>query len=612
LALKLPFKYTIRTVNDCNTATKKVNSKPLIIKFVKTHHILYKYTYCFYIQATYMLTQISVRNFVLAKEISLDIKPGMTAITGETGAGKSIILNALHLTLGGRAEQRIVRHNEARADVSTSFDLTKLPKANKWLQEHDLNEGDDCILRRTINNDGRSKAFINGQQVTLSQLKELGGMLIDIHSQHQHQSLLKPNNHRSLLDDYAGTHALCLKVKTAYIQWKENKLLLDSLKQSNEEHNAQKQLLNYQLDELNDLTLAPTHIKNLETIQQSQSQIQNTQQSLERSLNVLSNDHFNPSQALLECQRNLSALLQLYPQLQENIDLLQSAHIQIDEVLNNITHFSSHLETDPQTLFEAEAQLSTIYELARKHNVNAEQLENHYDYLHKQLASLNNNESKVGQLTPKVQSLYDDYLVLCQKLSKARKQSIKKFNKAIGEQLAWLNMPGARFQCKTNQLPPEQYNEYGTEHIEFEVSLNAGQAFTSLQKSASGGELSRISLAIAVICAQKSNIPTMIFDEIDIGISGATAQMVGKLLKQLGQHAQLLCVTHLSQVASQANQHWLVNKQQTTSETVSNILPLNPQDRANEIARMIGGIDITEQTLAHANEILKASTANLQ
>ncbi|MCJ8314208.1 MAG: DNA repair protein RecN [Saccharospirillaceae bacterium] len=559
-----------------------------------------------------MLTQLSIRNFVLAKEIFLDIASGMTAITGETGAGKSILLNALNLALGGRAEQGIVRNGEDRSDVSASFDVSKQPHAYKWLQDNELNEQFDCILRRTVNKDGRSRAFINGQQVTLVQLKKLGSMLIDIHSQHQHQSLLKPSNHRRLLDDFAGNQKIVVKVKEAFLTWKKSNQLLNQLQQSREEHDAQRQLLNYQIDELSDLELSHSYIKKLELIQQSQSQIKQTQLALELSTAMLSDEVFNPSQVLDQCERNLLPLLKLYPQLQESIELIQTANIQIDEALNNLGHFSSNLENDPQELIETERQLSVIYELCRKHNVSPELLEAHYGYLCEQLEQLDNNEIQIEQLIPQVSILFDQYLKFCQKLNKTRKTSIKKFNKAICEQLVWLNMSGAQFRCKTTELSVELYNEHGTEFIEFEVALNAGQLFTSLQKSASGGELSRISLAIAVICAQQSCVPTMIFDEIDIGISGATAQMVGKLLKQLGQNAQLLCVTHLSQVASQANQHWLVAKNEVANQTISTICTLNENQRANEIARMIGGIEITEQTLAHATEILKASTAKLQ
>ncbi|BCE03366.1 DNA repair protein RecN [Marinicellulosiphila megalodicopiae] len=559
-----------------------------------------------------MLTQLSIRNFVLAKEIFLDIQSGMTAITGETGAGKSILLNALNLTLGGRAEQGIVRNGEARADVSASFDIRNQTIAHNWLVEHDLDEQFDCILRRTIAKDGRSKAFVNGQPVTLVQLKEIGSMLIDIHSQHQHQSLLKASNHRRLLDDYAGNDSLAASVKDTFYKWKKANNELNELLQNSDEYHAMRQLLNYQIDEMCELELSPEHIEKLETIQKSQSQIQNTMLHLESAQNILNDESFNPAAGIAQCERQILPLLKMYPELQDTLELLQSAQIQIDESLNNIEHFSQNLETDPQVLLETEQQLSTIYDLARKHGVSADALESHYSLLCEQLAQLDSSDVQITQLKPKVLKLHEQYLKLCKKLNKSRMVAIPKFNEAICEQLSWLNMSGAQFRCKTIKLSAEQYNEFGTEQIEFEVAINAGQDFKALQKSASGGELSRISLAIAVICAQRSCVPTMIFDEIDIGISGATAQMVGKQLSALGKHAQLLCVTHLSQVASQASQHWLVEKAEVANQTISSIRSLDKKQRTHEIARMIGGIDITDRTLAHANEILKSSSASLQ
>lgn len=552
-----------------------------------------------------MLTHLSLSNFVLAKNIDINIEAGMTAITGETGAGKSVLLNGLSVVLGDRADSGLVMQGSPRAEVCATFDISKQKPAKRWLEEQSLdNEDKQCILRRVISKDGRSKAFINGQSVPLAQLKELGSQLIDVHSQHQHQSLLKPENHRRLLDEFSGCEALTEQVKQSYQHWRQQLKKLQHAQNSQDSSDAQVQLLTYQIEEFTQLDIQQGELETLELEQKQLSNGQNTLTTASQVTQLLEAEEFSPIEALQKATALLSPLCELYPELNSDYDLLNDALIQQQEALANLQSFCQGFDLDQNRLLEVESRLSKFYQLARKHHTNAEQLLEFQQDLENQLSHLTGSDVDVEQLEQICNELEAGHMDLCEQLTEIRMQKSAQFDELIMSQMRLLNMAQAEFKTQLTPLKESRFSAYGMEEVEFTVAMNPGTALKPLGKVASGGELSRISLAIQVICAQNSTIPTLVFDEVDVGISGGTAEMVGKLLRMLGHKGQILCVTHLPQVATLAHYHWQVSKKVIDNQTTTNIVNIESQSRIEEVARMLGGVDITQQTLAHANEML--------
>lgn len=558
-----------------------------------------------------MLTHLTIQNFTLVEHLDLDLQTGMTVITGETGAGKSIVLDALAQTLGDRADPDRIRAGSERADITASFDVTGQPTARQWLAEHDLQaeDPDECLLRRVLGRDGKSRGYINGRPATLQQLRALGDMLIDIHSQHEHQSLLQRDTHRRLLDEFGGHEPLARQVRQAWRAWHQLQERLDSLRQRTAESDAQFQLLSYQVNELEQLDIQVGEVERLESEQRS---LANADDILRNShqLQALCNDE---EQGLLTALHRALQLFRDMPEkshaLQEAEQLLTSARIQVEEAQHEIDHHLDHFNADPERLFEVEQRLSALYDMARKHRIDANELPALAERLAAELSELQQGEGDIALLEEQCDAALQVCRQQATELSAKRQKTALKLAKAVNAQLKQLAMENAAFTVSLSEQK-DKITAHGFEDIEFLISTNPGQPPRSLGKVASGGELSRISLAIQVITAQTSATPTLVFDEVDVGIGGATGDVVGNLLRQLGEKGQVICVTHLAQVASKGHHHLQVVKTANKQRAQSTLTPLTSQARIEEIARMLGGLNITEQSLAHAREIL-APTSHL-
>lgn len=556
-----------------------------------------------------MLNQLIVANYAIAERVELQFRQGMTTLTGETGAGKSIVLDALGLVLGGRADAGAVRHGAKRADITASFDVSRIPEASQWLEAHDLDDESDCILRRVISKDGRSRAYINGQPCPLTDLRELGGMLMDIHSQHQHQSLLQKDTHRKLLDEFAGAEKLADETRTAWKQWNKTRQRLSELQSNKDENDARLQLLRYQVEELDRLALGENELAELESEQAQLGHAEAVLRNCHQASLLCSEDEPSAAQLVQQALQQLEQLPVEISQLADTLQMLNEAQIQLNEAGNNLRHFVEDYEADPVRLEEVETRLSTLYELARKHRAAPETLGELHAQLRSELDELDGGEGSLEKLEADVEALRADWQGKADALTVKREKAAVKLDSRIAEELAELSMPSVQFVTRLARQDKTDPAPLGNEEIEFLISANPGQPARSLSKVASGGELSRISLAIQVVVAQTSTIPTLVFDEVDVGIGGGTAEVVGRLLRQLGQNGQVLCVTHLPQVAAQAHQHLFVSKFSEQDATFSRIETLNDDGRVREVARMLGGVDMTEQTLAHAQEMFQKGQA---
>jgi len=554
-----------------------------------------------------MLTQLSIRNLAVASAIDLEFADGMTALSGETGAGKSIVLDALGLALGSRTSADIVRHLCKRAEINAVFDLQELPQALSWLEDRELDQNNECIIRRTITAEGRSRSYVNGQIVPLQELRSLGALLMDIHNQHEHQSLLKPETQQQLIDNFGDCEKQRQKVCTSYKQWRAKAAQLEALLSQKEELNAKTQLLSYQVGELDQFALSAGELEQLESEQQ---RLANADQIL-NSLQQVSDGILGCDGGCLEQLSKSINILNQYgdtiPELQNARDLLQEALIQAEEANSELRQAQVGLELDPARLQEVEQRLGSAHELARKHRVAAHELAAKHQQLQLELSELTCNENSAEGLEAQVIDLRSQYNKEASLLSKSRAAASKQLEQKVQQQLKHLGMTPT-FQIAIKSLPSPAPG--GMEEMEMMISMNPGQPPKHLRKIASGGELSRISLAIQVITAVSSQTPTLVFDEVDVGIGGPTAEIVGRLLRKLGSQTQILCVTHLPQVASQAHHHLVVSKSVSKGMTQSTINRLAGENRTLEIARMLGGVDITEHSLAHAREMLASSSVH--
>ncbi|KEI70278.1 DNA repair protein RecN [Endozoicomonas elysicola] len=567
-----------------------------------------------------MLNQISISNYAIVDHLNLDINPGMTAITGETGAGKSIMLDALGLALGGRADSDCVRDGADRADIQVCFDLERIPVARQWLIEKEYDncpksersnytEGSDqtaeCILRRVITREGRSRGYINGTPVTLSELKSLGELLIDIHSQHAHQSLLKKTNHSELVDQFAGSLPLAREVARVAAAYRQTRDQLHSLLSDQQEREEKVQLLSYQLNELEQLGLQPGEVELLEQEHRQQSQAGATLTACHQVTQICTSDEGdNLLQQLSSCLHRLSELQIEHSAINNAVDMLSSAQIQVEEAVGELNHFIDHFDADPARAREIEERLSAIFDLARKHRVQPEELLERQQLISEELEKVQCHDEQVAELELSLEQLQKQHNQLAEKLSVRRRTAARKLEKLVSERIALLGMPKGKFCVELTEIPERTVASQGFESIEFLVTTNPGQAPRPLGKVASGGELSRISLAIQVIIAQTASTPTLVFDEVDVGIGGGTAEIVGSMLREVGKSGQVLCVTHQPQVASQAHQHLHVSKKVSRKTSSTRILELDGDHRVHEIARMLGGVELTAPTLSHAQEML--------
>lgn len=553
-----------------------------------------------------MLAQLTISNFAIVRELEIDFQRGMTAITGETGAGKSIAIDALGLCLGGRAEADMVRQGANRADLCARFSLKDTPSAMAWLVENQLDDGNECLLRRVISSDGRSRGFINGTSVPLSQLRDLGQLLIQIHGQHAHQLLLKPEHQKTLLDGYAGETGLMQEMAQSYRQWNQSCRILAQHQQLSQEREARRELLQYQLKELNEF--APV-AGEYEAIDEEYKRLANSGQLLSTSQQALmllaDGEHTTLQNQLYTAQQLLSELVALDEKLNGVCVMLDEAAIQISEASDELRHYCERLDLDPNRLYELEQRLSRYISLSRKHRISPEELAGYHQQLLDEQAQLDQQESNQEELALTVAKHHKTAVECAGRLHERRMHYAQELSHLIGESMHALSMPHGRLAIEV-QFNPDHLTTEGADRIEFRVTTNPGQPLQPLSKVASGGELSRIALAIQVITAKKMDTPALIFDEVDVGISGPTAAVVGKMLRQLGESTQVMCVTHLPQVAGCGNHHFFVSKETDGEMTETHMQPLDKRARLQELARLLGGSEVTRNTLANAKELLAA------
>lgn len=553
-----------------------------------------------------MLAQLTISNFAIVRELEIDFNSGMTAITGETGAGKSIAIDALGLCLGGRAEADMVRAGASRADLCARFALKDTPAALRWLEENQLEDGRECLLRRVISSDGRSRGFINGTAVPLSQLRELGQLLIQIHGQHAHQQLVKPEHQKSLLDAYAGESDLASKMAEHYRLWNQSCRDLATHQQQSQERLARAELLKYQLKELIEFNPQPGEY---ELIDEEYKRLANSGQLIatsQHALTILADGEDVNLQSQLYTARQLAGeLASMDGKLSGVLEMLEEAAIQLSEASDELRHYCDRLDLDPNRLFELEQRLSKQISLARKHQISPEELPAFYQSLLDEQQLLDDQSDSLETLKLSVTRHHQLALETAHQLHALRQASATELAQLITDSMHMLSMPHGEFAIDV-RFEEQHLTAEGADRIEFRVTTNPGQPLQAIAKVASGGELSRIALAIQVITARKMETPALIFDEVDVGISGPTAAVVGKLLRQLGESTQVMCVTHLPQVAGCGHHHFYVSKETDGAMTETHMQPLDKRARLQELARLLGGSEVTRNTLANAKELLAA------
>ena len=550
-----------------------------------------------------MLRTLSIRDFVIVDSLELEFDPGFTVLTGETGAGKSILIDALALALGERGDAGVVRTGCERADISAEFDIQALPELAEWLRAAEL-EGDpgSVLLRRVIDKNGRSRAFVNGRPATLGQLREAGEWLLDIHGQHAHQSLLKSDAQRELLDAHAGLAPLAAQVAAAYWRWQKLAQARAEYETHAAQRNAEREQLQWQVQELEQLALHPGEWDAVQAEHTRLAHAAGLIEGVQAALDTLSEADTACLPLLSGAGARLEALLGYDARLREALELIRSGETQVQEAVYALRHYADRVELDPQRLAAVEARMEAIHGSARKFRLAPPELPEHLRRLQARLAELE-IASNLEALVKQEQQARTSYFEPAAKLSAGRKKAAAKLGKEVTQAMQQLAMAGGKFEVALTPYPPGG-SVHGVELVEFLVAANPGVEPRALARVASGGELSRIGLAIQVITSKAALMPTLIFDEVDAGIGGGVAEIVGRQLKTLGRERQVLCVTHLPQVAAQADQQWSVSKFGIEGRVKTMVSVLDQKARVEEVARMLGGTEITATTRKHAAEML--------
>ena len=555
----------------------------------------------------FMLTQLTINNFAIVRQLEIELAKGMSVITGETGAGKSIAIDALGLCLGQRIETSMVREGQERAEICATFFIEPTNPAYQWLQEQELQDPDnpsDCILRRVINADGRSKAFINSTPVSASQLKEIGQYLIHINGQHASQLLLKNDYQLQLVDTFAHHNDLLAQMREDYRAWKNLQTQVKNFQQKVAENEAKKQLLQYQVEELDEFALRPNEYLELEEDQRRLSNSEQLTQLSQSALQLLSeNETVSIDSMLYRATQYIDELSELDPRYVSVQTMLNDALIQVQEATSEVQHLASHIEQDPMLLQEIEQRLGQALQLARKHNVKPEELVEWHQKLKAELTALLDFSESEERLILEEKAVFEKMQHTAKQLHESRCQAAEKLAQQVTHSIKGLAMENAEFFIEVNSDLTKVVSN-GADNIVFTLRSNLGQQAQPLAKVASGGELSRISLTIQVLTSDQSAIPTLIFDEVDVGISGKTASVVGKLLRQLGDKCQVLCVTHLPQVACHGHHQFNVEKFTVDDKTETKMTALSQEERVPALARLLGGSEITDLALANAQEML--------
>ena len=562
-----------------------------------------------------MLKHLYIRNFAIIDQLELDFDSGLTALTGETGAGKSILLGALNLVLGDRADSDSIKQNCEFAEIVAEFDIQQLDNVSAWLVSQELNADEECILRRRISKDGRSRAYINSTPVNLQMIRELAEMLIDIHGQHEHQSIMKNTVQRQLLDDYARHSPLLKDVSNIYVELKLSEDQLQHLQQTSNEQNDRLDLLRFQTQELDALALEENEYPSLDSRHKRMANSERLHATVEQAIHFLSEDeNSNIQSSVSRIIASLADINEIDESLSPVSEMLTEALVQIDESVSLLQNYRDNIDIDPSQLAKIERRIQDILDLARKHRVEPDSLQTLHEALRKELHDIDHVDERLAELKHEQKQLEEKYLKVCDRLTSSRKKAANRLNKNITRSMQTLGMNGGKFEATINPAKSRR-SAYGLDQIDFTVTANAGQSCKPIARVASGGELARISLAIQMIIANNSKIPSLIFDEVDSGIGGGIAEIVGQHLRTLGtsnmgsadtgKANQVICITHLPQVASQAHHHLRVEKQTQKKQTISQVVKLDDKQRRKEIARMLSGVEITDQSLAHADEMIE-------
>jgi DNA repair protein RecN (Recombination protein N) len=554
-----------------------------------------------------MLRHLTIRDFVIVDRLELDFKAGFGVLTGETGAGKSILIDALLLALGARADASVVRVGCERTEVSAEFDVAETSPLKGWLLDNDFDaDSGSCLLRRIVDSSGRSRAYINGAATTLAQLKAAAEWLADIHGQHAHQSLMRADAQRQLIDTQAGLSALASDVAKAYRSWQKLKNARESAARDAEASAKEREMLEWQVKELQTLGFDAQQWQDDNQEHRRLAHAAGLIEGSEAAVVLLDGDEQSALQVIEAALNRVRDLIDIDVALKEPVGLIEGARIQLDEAVHALNRYRDRLDLDPQRLSELDARMQAVTTLARKHRVQPEALTETLVSLNERLQDLRlaSDPAALAEQEAKARSEFD---AQAKKLTMGRKRTASDLSKRVTEAMQQLAMAGGSFEVAL--VPLDEPASYGNENIEFRVSANVGQPLRSLAKVASGGELSRIGLSIQVIASESAQVPTLIFDEVDVGIGGSVAEIVGRLLKQLGKERQVLCVTHLPQVAAQADWQWSIAKETVKGNTLSRVAVLDAKARTEEIARMLGGVKVTETTRQHAREMLGKTAA---
>ncbi|OGT47187.1 MAG: DNA repair protein RecN [Gammaproteobacteria bacterium RIFCSPHIGHO2_12_FULL_41_20] len=550
-----------------------------------------------------MLTDIHIRHLATIDELHMELLSRTTVFTGESGAGKSILIEAIELALGDRAAATWVRPGQEKAEINLAFDIHALTSVKTWLNEHDL-DMDQCLIRRVIHKDGRTRSYINGTPTTIQAVRELSECLLYIHGQYEHQALLKAEKQRDLLDQYAGHLPLLETIKNLALQRRTITHEIEVLKNRGKESGQRSEWLRFQLAELHALQLQPGEWQTLEEESRKLTYGKDLIQYIQQALRLLTEDeNHNVLSSLHEVQKTLELANHVDSGLNNWVAILQQSSIQLGDLEKELRHYVEHVDLDPEQLEKIEQRISQLYHMARKHQINPGELISLQERLETELHSLETVDSQITHLSQQQHNIETAYKTAAIHLSKSREQAASQLAQEITKLIRTLALPHGTCHIilETETMP---FSPYGLERVLFSMQTNPGQPSQPITKIASGGELSRISLAIHLATAEQHTIPTLVFDEVDVGVGGAIAEKVGKLLRKLGKDYQVLCITHHPHVASQGHQHILVEKSYEKNQTFTQIRMLAHKERTTEIARMLGGEKITQKTLEHARELV--------
>ena len=553
-----------------------------------------------------MLVALNVKDFAIITSSSLELHSGMTTLTGETGAGKSILLGALGLVLGDRASPGAVRDGAERAEISAVFDVSDVKDASNWLTEHSMDQEDECILRRVVSKDGKSRAFINSSPVTLRNLKELGRLLVNIHGQHDHQLITSPDKQRDILDDFGDCQKLIKNVSDIWQDWNKTNRLIVTAQERLQARGDRLDTLRYQLQEFEKLSIDSIDLEAIDLEHRRLANATELGDLSTRAMDVLQDDQKSVLTQMTQVEKSVAELLTHDNTTAEVAELISSARIQLEEAVDTLRQYSHGIEPQPQRLNELDSILSSAHQLAKKHQVDTGELSHYCEKLTNEFNELESMDESIDSLNKDLEKITASYQSAAKKLTGKRRKAAKQLEDYLTDAMQTLGMKGGKFAIDCDSKPTDTPSANGLDYVLFNVSANPGASPRPMSDVASGGELSRLSLAVQLITSERNRVPTLIFDEVDTGVGGGVAETVGQQLRKLGDRCQVLCVTHLPQVAAQGHFHVKVSKKSSDNKTLAESRTLTDQESLEEIARMLGGVKITKRTLEHAKEMLAA------